>query len=146
MARHVALLRAINLGAKRKVPMARLREVLEAAGYTDVVTYVQSGNVVVTSRRGPESVAKHMRKLLSDEFGFDIPVVVRSREQLEAVVRRHGPEPGQEEKWYLVTFRTDGTEAVHYMDGGAQGAASDPDGTARNWRTVLKLLELAERP
>lgn len=143
MARHVALLRAINLGSRRKVPMARLRELLEAAGYEDVVTYVQSGNVVLTSRKGPESVERDLRKRLSEEFGFDIPVIVRSREQLQAVVDRHGPAEGQEHKWYLVTFRSDGTETVHYMDGGAQGAAADPEGTARNWRTVLKLLQLA---
>ena len=143
MARHVALLRAINLGSKRKVPMARLREVLAAAGYEDVVTYVQSGNVVLTSRKQPASVERDLRQRLSEEFGFDIPVIVRSREQLQAVVDRHGPAEGQLAKWYLVTFRPDGTETVHYMDGGAQGAPSDPDGTARNWRTVRKLLELA---
>src|SRR5688500_1099201 len=145
MPRHVALLRAINLGAKRKVPMARLRELLTEHGYSDVVTYVQSGNVVLTSRKRPESVERDLRKLLSREFGFDIPVIVRSRDQLAALVERDGgPGTGQLPKWYLVSFRPDGTETVHYIDAGAAGGPSDPDGTARNWNTVLKLLELAD--
>ena len=52
MARYVALLRAINLGATRTVPMARLRELLEADGFDDVATYVQSGNVVLSTTGG----------------------------------------------------------------------------------------------
>jgi uncharacterized protein (DUF1697 family) len=143
MARHVALLRAINLGARRKVPMARLREVLEEAGYTEVATYVQSGNVVLSSRRQPGSVERDLHRRLSAEFGFDIPVIVRSREQLAALVEREGPAADQEPSRFLVTFRADGTEVCAYFEDGAQGQAGDPEGTARNWRTVLKLLELA---
>ena len=52
MAVHVALLRGINLGAKRRVPMADLRALLTEAGYDDVRTYVQSGNIVLGATRG----------------------------------------------------------------------------------------------
>ena len=143
MARHVALLRAINLGAKRRVPMARLREVL-STDYEDVVTHLQSGNVVLTSRKKPATLERELRRTLSEEFGFDIPVVVRSHEQLAALVERDGgPADGQLAKWYLVTFRTDGDDRVAYADAGAQRVAGDPDGTARNWNVVLKLLELS---
>ena len=143
MARHVALLRAINLGAKRRVPMARLREVL-SAGYGDVVTHLQSGNVVLTSRKQPATLERELRRTLSEEFGFDIPVIVRSHAQLAELVERDGgPAEGQLPKWYLVTFRLDGEDRVAYAEEGAQHVASDPEGTARNWNVVLKLLELS---
>ena len=149
MARHAAFLRAINLGGKRKVPMARLREVLEGAGYRDVVTHLQSGNVVVTSRRSPQSVERHMRDVISTEFGFDVPVIARSHAQIEALVERlDGPAGDQLPKWYLVVFRPDGADYAHYMadDAGDLAMPSDPEGTARNWNTVLKLLELSAQP
>ena len=56
MDRYVALLRAINLGATRTVPMARLRELLEADGFDDVATYVQSGNVVLSTTGGAAAI------------------------------------------------------------------------------------------
>ena len=57
----VALLRAINLGARNKVPMAELRAAFEAAGCTDVQTYIQSGNVVF---RAPSRSATALRRRL----------------------------------------------------------------------------------
>jgi len=52
MATHIALLRGINVGGRNKVAMADLREVVSGLGHTDVVTYIQSGNVVFTSGTG----------------------------------------------------------------------------------------------
>jgi uncharacterized protein (DUF1697 family) len=62
MPRLVALLRGINVGGHKKVPMAQLREVLEGAGFADVKTYVQSGNVVLTAppRRSPAKVGREI--------------------------------------------------------------------------------------
>lgn len=51
MPTHVALLRGVNVGGRNKVPMADLRKVLTSLGYTDVATYVQSGNAVFTTER-----------------------------------------------------------------------------------------------
>ena len=59
MARYVALLRGINVGGNKKVPMAQLRELLEGLGYTDVATLLQSGNAVFTSKeRSPANLVK----------------------------------------------------------------------------------------
>ena len=49
MARHIVLLRGINIGSRNRIAMPKLREALEAAGFDDVQTYVQSGNVVLSS-------------------------------------------------------------------------------------------------
>lgn len=85
MTRHVALLRGINVGTRR-MAMAELRALLESAGYDDVATYLQSGNVAVSSRASAATVAAHLRQLIEDRWGFDVPVVMRSREQLRAVL------------------------------------------------------------
>jgi uncharacterized protein (DUF1697 family) len=86
MARIVALLRGVNVG-KRQLPMASLRSGLEAAGCSDVATYVQSGNVVLTPPTGSgRDVAGWLEHTIGDIAGFAVPVMVRTAKQLGAVV------------------------------------------------------------
>jgi uncharacterized protein (DUF1697 family) len=82
----VALLRGINLGPNRRVPMADLREHLRSAGFEDVRTYVQSGNIVLSSDLSPRQLEAQLARLLSERFGLDVPVVARTRDELAAVV------------------------------------------------------------
>ena len=86
MARHALMLRGINLGASRRVPMAQLRALLSRSGYPEVATHLQSGNVVLTSEREPAAVADEVGALISQRFGFDVPVIARSHAELAAVV------------------------------------------------------------
>jgi uncharacterized protein (DUF1697 family) len=86
---HVAMLRGINLGPTRRVPMADLRTMLTEAGYEDVRTYVQSGNIVLRSPAKPAQVQGELQTLISERFGFDVPVLVRSRAELAQVVKRN---------------------------------------------------------
>ncbi|MDQ3591343.1 MAG: DUF1697 domain-containing protein [Actinomycetota bacterium] len=87
MAVWVSLLRGINLGARNKVSMPVLREALTEAGFTDVQTYVQSGNVVTSSRhRRPERVAALVSEVVAARFGINVPVVVRTPAELAAVL------------------------------------------------------------
>jgi uncharacterized protein (DUF1697 family) len=82
----VALLRAVNLGAHNKVPMPALRAVLTDAGFTDVRTYVNSGNVVLgSSLRSPAKVGQAVHDLIAEHFGVDTPVIMRTGAQLAAV-------------------------------------------------------------
>ena len=67
--------------------MPRLREVLEQAGFEDVRTYVQSGNVVLESDAKPSDLEREAAALISERFGFEVPVVVRTRRELAAVVK-----------------------------------------------------------
>jgi len=79
----VSLLRGINLGARNKVNMPQLRTALADAGFEDVRTYVQSGNVVTSSgHRSPDRVAAAVRAVVREGFGLDVPVVVRSPREL----------------------------------------------------------------
>lgn len=105
MARHVVLLRGINLGSRNRIAMPELREALEEAGFEDVRTHLQSGNVVLTSTAKPESVARKCEKVIKERLGLEIPVVVRSRAQLAAVVKRNPlADVATEPKRYQVSF------------------------------------------
>jgi uncharacterized protein (DUF1697 family) len=177
MARHVAFLRGINLAGKRRVSMEKLRATLEEAGYTDVKTLLQSGNVVLTSSAKPAKLERDLAKTLREAFGFDISVVVRTRKELADVVAADpfGAE-ATDPKLYQVSFlsakpKHAGVKELESADvapervavRGREVYAWHPGGvgrselaklitdrrlgvevTARNWRTVTKLLELAD--
>jgi uncharacterized protein (DUF1697 family) len=105
MARHVVLLRGINIGSRNRVAMPALRDALEEAGFKDVQTYLQSGNVVLESRAKPETVRKKVEELIQDRFGLEIAVVVRTRAELAAVVKRNPhAKVATNPKAYQVTF------------------------------------------
>ena len=78
MPRHVVLLRGINLVRRNRIAMPELRAALGADGFRDVTTYVQSGNVVLSSRASPERVAKRVNAVIKQRLGLDIVVLVRS--------------------------------------------------------------------
>ena len=87
MARQIVLLRGINIGSKRRVAMPKLREALEDAGYKDVQTYVQSGNVVLSTSKSAKQTARAVEKLIKQHFRIDVPVVARTKGELASVVK-----------------------------------------------------------
>ena len=88
MPTHVALLRGINLGGHNKVSMAALRDVVAAAGHTDVATYIQSGNVVFsTGQSDTAALAADLEESIAAALGVRARVVVLSRDELAEVVR-----------------------------------------------------------
>lgn len=87
MTTYVALLRGINVGGHRRVPMDALRRAVESVGHADVVTYIQSGNVVFdAAERDPRAVADELEAALHEAFGFEIEVVVRSAGEMADIV------------------------------------------------------------
>jgi uncharacterized protein (DUF1697 family) len=85
--RYAVLLRAVNVGGHNQVPMARLREIVAELGYSEAVTYVQSGNLVVTAKAAkPAAVEQAVRSALREELDVDVDVIVRTRAELAAVV------------------------------------------------------------
>lgn len=84
--RYAALLRGINVGGSKKVPMADLRALLEGLGHTGVRTYLQSGQAVFTSDHGDEeSLAAELTQAIEERFGFAVDVIVRDHAYLKAV-------------------------------------------------------------
>ena len=105
VAQHILLLRGINVGSRNRVAMPRLRAALEAAGFGDVRTYVQSGNIVVASAAKADSVARKAHAVIEAEFGLDIAVVTRTRAQLAKVVERNPlARVAKDPKRYQVSF------------------------------------------
>ncbi len=84
---YLALLRGINVGGRNVIRMAELRNRFEAEGFHDVVTYIQSGNVIFrspASALGPLTV--QIESMLATAFGYQAKVALRSRERMQAVV------------------------------------------------------------
>jgi uncharacterized protein (DUF1697 family) len=156
--------------------MPALRDALEAADFADVRTYLQSGNVVLSSSRKPDAA---VRRAIADEFGLEIAVVTRTRAQLAKVVERNPlARVAKDPKRYQVSFldakpsrdvvrRIEETAAPkeRVVVDGREIYAWHPDtiarsklwallagqslgvtATSRNWTTVQKLLELADAP
>ena len=89
MAISVVLLRGVNVGAHRRVTMADLRRSLESAGYPDVETYVQSGNLLVSTRVGAARLAADVEAALSADLGLEVDAIVRTGAQLRTVVSKN---------------------------------------------------------
>jgi uncharacterized protein (DUF1697 family) len=85
--------------------MPELRELLASSGFDEVRTYLQSGNVVLSSNASPQQVARRCEQQITDRFGLDVRVVVRTRDELAEVVRRNPlGEVAVNPKRYQVTF------------------------------------------
>ncbi len=165
MPRFVVLLRGVNVGGAKRVPMAELRELLDGLGFTAVRTVLNSGNAVVTGPDGEH--APRIEAALRERFGFEVRVVVLTAEQLGAIVEGHP----------FADLAVDGSRMMAHVlaspPGPEQGpAAADPDHarlvgqvvyqwcpdgllaappvrfpaptlvTTRNWNTITKLYAL----
>src|SRR5690606_506303 len=82
----IALLRGINVGGHKKVPMATLRELLAKDGLTNVQTYIQSGNVIFQSSKEAIELEKIINKIILDYFGFEVSVIVKTPEELQTIL------------------------------------------------------------
>ena len=166
---YVALLRGINVGGNKTVPMADLRGLLEELGYEDVQTVLQSGNAVF---RAPKAEPGRIESAIEDRFGFDVRVLMRTGAELAKVIDGNPfPEalkkdPKNLHVWFLeksVKPKVD-PEAiapeklapgpkvlyVHFANGSGRSAIGKHVNektlgtavTSRNWNTVTKLAEL----
>ena len=83
---YIALLRGINVGGHKKVPMAELRKVLTTSGLENVQTYIQSGNVIFqSSSKNKKALEQTIQKAMLDYFSFEIPVLVRNRAEIKTI-------------------------------------------------------------
>jgi uncharacterized protein (DUF1697 family) len=144
--RQIVLLRGINIGARRRVAMPALRERLTDAGCSDVRTYVQSGNVVLDSDLSPEQLARVCEREIAEGFGFDVAVIVRTRDELAEVVERNPlSEVASDPKRYQVSFLSAELDPGTVAELGSVAGASErfvaigrelyawhPDGVARS--------------
>ena len=88
MTQYIAILRGINVGGNRKIQMADLKALFAELGFTEISTYIQSGNVLFSSAKPEDTVAlgDKLEQAIADTFGFGLPVIVRTVEELQQAV------------------------------------------------------------
>lgn len=171
--RWIVLLRAVNLGAHNKVPMAELRALLGEAGYEGVRTHLASGNILLDGPEDAAAVAARIERVVADALGVETTAIMRTPAELAATVAAHpfGTDVSQSYVAFLAA-RPDEAVATRFREehGDAERtvlAAADvylrlqrgvhgahlsvarlesllgSPATLRNWRTVTALVELA---
>ncbi|WP_346859458.1 DUF1697 domain-containing protein [uncultured Draconibacterium sp.] len=179
MGKKVAILRGINVGGKRKILMADLKDLFADAGFTNCSTYIQSGNVLFTAANdlSETEISKKISAAILAKYGFDVPVIVRSANELKAAIKNNPFYTGDEAELNQLhlTFLNTAPEqkaikTAESVDSGedkfvvancdiyvfCQGKYHQSKlsntffenklkvtATTRNWKTVLKLCELA---
>lgn len=90
METYIAILRGINVSGQKMIKMQELKAHLEEAGLQNVRTYIQSGNVIFGYKKaGVDKLEGVIKKMIADKFGFDVPVIVKTAEELVAVSRNN---------------------------------------------------------
>jgi uncharacterized protein (DUF1697 family) len=111
---YIAMLRGINVGGHKKVPMKQLQASVETLGYDRVKTYIQSGNLVFKAKGSPSDVCRKIERKILDGFGFEVPVVSRTPAEMLDVIHCN---PFPKEKGFdlarlYVAFLSGSPEAV----------------------------------
>lgn len=82
----IAFLRGINVGGKNIIKMAELKKVFESLGFSEVKTYIQSGNVLFKSSETEDYLQNKIQDEIESAFGFPVKVVLRTSEELESII------------------------------------------------------------
>jgi uncharacterized protein (DUF1697 family) len=105
VATYVAFLRGVNLGPTNKISMPALRAMAEDLGYADVATYINSGNLILSSAKKADTVEREISKTIKDTFGRPIDVTVRTPAQLKKILAEN-PYPDGNPSQVTVAFLT----------------------------------------
>ncbi|NOR88010.1 MAG: DUF1697 domain-containing protein [Bacteroidales bacterium] len=179
MIRYISILRGINVGGHKKIVMANLKVLYKELGLTNVVTYIQSGNVVFDAKNDekPLKLALMIEQKIKEVYGFEVPIIIRTKEEIGKIVAESPYVNNEEIDRLYVTFlsqipsedrlsiinekgfSSDKFEIIgKNIFGYSSGEYSDSklsnqffeiklkvSATTRNWKTVLKLNELAKK-
>ena len=108
MNKHIILLRGVNVSGSNIIKMADLKAALESLDYfTDVVTYIQSGNIVLSSKLGAKEVEEAIHKLIQTQFGYDVPVLAVRSDYLKQVLDNNPYDKEDDKKQYFMFLYSD---------------------------------------
>ena len=112
MTQYVALLRGINVGKNKRVPMAELRDLLTELGYENPATLLNSGNAVFDATGSTTEIQSALETGIAKRFGFEVDVVIRSIKQIDAVLKLNPlEEVASDDSMYVVAFLSDKPDA-----------------------------------
>ena len=84
---YISLLRGINVSGQKKIIMKDLKALYASLGFENVVTYIQSGNVIFKSNQSEDVLIELIEKAIANKYGFDVPVQIRSASEFEQIVK-----------------------------------------------------------
>lgn len=176
---YIALLRAVNVGGRGIIKMSELKAIFESLGFSDVTTYIQTGNVIFTTRENDRpGVARQIESALASVANYPIDTFILSVDELREAERNNPFDPATDETeryCYLMFLSAEPSEArcrelvavagddyrischgrlVYYSYSRALAGRRRPinfekilgvRGTARSWKVVHKLIELASQ-
>ena len=100
---YIVLLRGINVGGHKKVPMAELRQLLNDAGFDAVKTYIQTGNIILQSTEDKNVVEQQVQDAIQSHFGFQVPTIAKTNEDLQRQFRACPfPEDKKKESYFVI--------------------------------------------
>ena len=164
---YIAFIRAVNVGGTGKLPMATLKDMCKAIGFTDVQTYIASGNLVFTSADNKKHVKEALESELRNYASKDVGVIIRTATELKKVLTKN-PFADKKPNHIVVLFLDkkplntefdqitgqadeevvlgDREIYIHYSSGMGSSKLKLPAqkiGTARNINTIRKMIELS---
>ena len=107
MTNYISILRGINVSGQKSIKMADLKTLYENLGFSNVKTYVQSGNVVFQSKaEKTELLEQKIHEQIKNKYGFEVPVIVMTVDKLKTIIDSNPlkDDPAKEEKFLHVTF------------------------------------------
>lgn len=105
--KYIALLRGINVGGHKIIPMAKLKSIFESGGFKNVVTYIQSGNVLFDSPLSDSGkVRSKVEAMLKRSLGYDVPTLIRTPDGMKKIVAKNpfAAEHAEGKTKFYVTF------------------------------------------
>lgn len=175
---YVSFLRGINVGGHRKILMTDLKKLYENLGFTSVISFIQSGNIVFKAPaiKDPNVYELMIEQEIKKEFGFDVPVLIRTKVELERLISSNpfssianidslyiaflssSPEMKRKESFLKENYLPDKAEIIgkevylNLVNKASETKLTNTlvekklncNASSRNWKTTLKMLELAK--
>jgi len=85
--KYIALLRGINVGGNHKVEMKKLKVLFELLNYTNIYTYINSGNIIFETTDKKNDVLEKIEKCLKKEFAFEIPIIIKTEKEIKKIAQ-----------------------------------------------------------
>lgn len=85
--KYVTLLRGVNVGGNKKVDMKSLKIIFESLGCENVITHINSGNIIFDSKESKSTLTKNIATKIKKEFGFEVPIVVKTKNEIQTISR-----------------------------------------------------------